>query len=98
MAWPQLHPELTADQGGWPAERPAISPRSARSVRTSELRSAYTGARTRGQQGLMAAPVKPRFDPKAFLATVARGRTVSKYAKDAIVYRQAGPADAVHYV
>jgi CRP-like cAMP-binding protein len=29
---------------------------------------------------------------------VARGRTVSTYAKDAIVYRQAGPADAVHYV
>jgi CRP-like cAMP-binding protein len=46
----------------------------------------------------MAASIKPRFDPKAFLAMVARGRTVSKYAKDAIVYRQAGPADAVHYV
>jgi len=46
----------------------------------------------------MATPAKPRFDPKAFLATVARGRTVSTYAKDAIVYRQAGPADAVHYV
>jgi len=46
----------------------------------------------------MATPAKPRFDPKAFLATVARGRTVSTYAKDAIVYRQAGAADAVHYV
>jgi CRP/FNR family transcriptional regulator, cyclic AMP receptor protein len=46
----------------------------------------------------MAKPTKRTFDPSAFLATVARGRTVAKYAKDAIVYRQAGPADAVHYV
>jgi len=46
----------------------------------------------------MATPAKRTFDPKAFLATVARGRTVGKYVKDAIVYRQAGPADAVHYV
>jgi CRP-like cAMP-binding protein len=46
----------------------------------------------------MAKPTKRTFDPKAFLATVARGRTVTKYTKDAIVYRQAGPADAVHYV
>jgi CRP-like cAMP-binding protein len=46
----------------------------------------------------MTTPAKPAFDPKAFLATVAHGRTVSKYAKNAIVYRQAEPADAVHYV
>ncbi len=38
------------------------------------------------------------FDPKAFLATVNHGRTISKYAKDAIVFAQAGPADAVFYV
>ena len=46
----------------------------------------------------MAKPTKRTFDPKTFLATVARGRTITKYAKDAVVYRQAGPADAVHYV
>jgi len=46
----------------------------------------------------MATPVQPHFDPKAFLATVSRGRTVADYAKDVVIYRQAGPADAVYYV
>ena len=30
---------------------------------------------------------RPGFDPKDFLATVSRGRSVTRYAKDAIVYR-----------
>jgi CRP-like cAMP-binding protein len=38
------------------------------------------------------------FDPKAFLATVDHGRTITKYAKDAIVFAQAGPADSVFYI
>jgi CRP-like cAMP-binding protein len=38
------------------------------------------------------------FDPKAFLATVNRGRTIAKYAKDAVVFAQAGPADSVFYI
>jgi CRP/FNR family cyclic AMP-dependent transcriptional regulator len=38
------------------------------------------------------------FDPKVFLATVNHGRTVSRYAKDAVVFQQGGPADAVFYV
>jgi CRP-like cAMP-binding protein len=46
----------------------------------------------------MAKPTKPVFDPKAFLATVSRGRTVASYAKNALVYRQAGAADAVYYL
>jgi CRP/FNR family transcriptional regulator, cyclic AMP receptor protein len=46
----------------------------------------------------MATPVNSTFDPKAFLATVSRGRTVTAYARDAVIYRQAAPADAVHYV
>jgi CRP/FNR family transcriptional regulator, cyclic AMP receptor protein len=41
---------------------------------------------------------KATFDPKVFLATVNHGRTISKYAKDAVVFRQTGPADAVFYV
>jgi CRP/FNR family cyclic AMP-dependent transcriptional regulator len=45
----------------------------------------------------MATPVSRSFDPKAFLATVSRGRTVTNYAKDSIIYRQAGPADSVYY-
>jgi len=38
------------------------------------------------------------FDAKVFLATVNHGRTITKYAKDAVVFAQAGPADSVFYV
>ena len=38
------------------------------------------------------------FDPKAFLATVNHGRTVSEYRKDEVVFLQASPADSVFYV
>jgi CRP/FNR family transcriptional regulator, cyclic AMP receptor protein len=46
----------------------------------------------------MARKVKSTFDPKAFLATVSRGRTVAPYRKGGIIYRQAAAADAVFYV
>jgi len=38
------------------------------------------------------------FDPKAFLATVSRGRTVSDYRKDDVVFLQSSPAEAVFYI
>ncbi len=38
------------------------------------------------------------FDPKAFLATVSHGRTVTKYRKGEVIYEQEGSADAVFYV
>ena len=43
----------------------------------------------------MAKKAKVTFDPKTFLATVSPGRTISKYAKDAVIFAQAGPADSV---
>jgi len=46
----------------------------------------------------MARKVASAFDPKAFLATVNHGRTVSRYAKNAVIFPQAGPSDAVFYV
>jgi CRP/FNR family cyclic AMP-dependent transcriptional regulator len=46
----------------------------------------------------MARKAKTIFDPKTFLATVNHGRTVSTYPRDAIVFQQAGPADAVFYI
>ena len=46
----------------------------------------------------MARKTKKTFDPKTFLATVNHGRTASTYARDAIVYQQANPADAVFYI
>ena len=46
----------------------------------------------------MAKKVASAFDPKAFLATVNHGRNVSKYAKNAVVFQQGGPADAVFYI
>ena len=46
----------------------------------------------------MARKAKTAFDPKVFLATVNHGRTVSTYRRDAVVFRQASPADAVFYI
>jgi CRP-like cAMP-binding protein len=46
----------------------------------------------------MARKPKRGFDPKIFLATVNRGRSVSTYRKDAIVFRQGGASDAVFYI
>jgi len=38
------------------------------------------------------------FDPKAFLAKVEGGRTISKYQKDQIVFSQGDDADGVFYI
>jgi CRP-like cAMP-binding protein len=38
------------------------------------------------------------FDPKIFLATVNHGRTASPYGRDAVIFRQGSPADAVYYI
>jgi CRP-like cAMP-binding protein len=46
----------------------------------------------------MAKKAKSTFDPKIFLTTVSHGRTISKYAKDAVIFPQGGPADSVLYV
>ena len=41
---------------------------------------------------------KAPFEPKAFLSKMNGGRTVAKYEKNQIVYRQGAPADAVFYI
>jgi len=46
----------------------------------------------------MAKKAAARFDPKAFLATVSRGRTVAEHRKNGVIFRQTMPADAVFYV
>lgn len=46
----------------------------------------------------MAKKATATFDPKAFLATVNRGRTVSDYRTGDVVFLQASPADAVFYI
>src|SRR5260221_3241390 len=46
----------------------------------------------------MAKKAKVTFDSKAFLATVSHGRTITKYAKDAVIFPQAGPAASVFQV
>ena len=38
------------------------------------------------------------FDPKVFLSKVNGGRTISKYGKNQVVYRQGDPADSVFYI
>jgi CRP-like cAMP-binding protein len=42
--------------------------------------------------------VEVAFDPKAFLATVNRGRTVADLHKEEVVFEQSTPADAVFYI
>ena len=42
--------------------------------------------------------VKASFDPKAFLAKVGEGKTISKYRNDQIVFSQGQVADAVFYI
>lgn len=46
----------------------------------------------------MAKKRKPPFDPREFFTTVARGRTVADYRKDAPVFAQGDAADAVFYI
>ena len=46
----------------------------------------------------MAGKSESAFDPKAFLATVGPGHTVSDLRKDEVVFLQATPADAVFYI
>jgi CRP/FNR family transcriptional regulator, cyclic AMP receptor protein len=41
---------------------------------------------------------KLSFDPKRFLAKVGKGKTISKYRKDQIVFSQGQVADAVFYI
>jgi CRP-like cAMP-binding protein len=56
-----------------------------------------TGRRAREPE-IMAKKAVSTFDPKTFLATVNHGRTISNYAKNAVVFGQAGPADSVFYI
>ena len=41
---------------------------------------------------------KPPFDPKNFLAKAERGRTISTYQSNQVVFSQGDPADAVFYI
>jgi CRP/FNR family cyclic AMP-dependent transcriptional regulator len=41
---------------------------------------------------------KASFDPKAFLAKVGEGKTISKYCKDQAIFSQGQVADAVFYI
>jgi CRP/FNR family transcriptional regulator, cyclic AMP receptor protein len=46
----------------------------------------------------MAKKVKSTFDPKKYLATVNGGRNLAKYRKDANIFSQGEPANAVFYI
>jgi CRP/FNR family cyclic AMP-dependent transcriptional regulator len=46
----------------------------------------------------MATKSRPSFNPKSFLAKVGEGRSIGEYHKDAIVFSQGDPADAVFYI
>src|ERR1700722_11849228 len=42
--------------------------------------------------------IKLSFDPKRFLAKVGKGKTISKYRKDQIIFSQGQVADAIFYI
>ncbi len=46
----------------------------------------------------MATNTAPAFDPKAFLATVGHGHTIVSHRKNAVIFAQSAPADAVFFV
>ena len=46
----------------------------------------------------MGRPAKNEFDPKAFLARVGAGKTISKIKKNQHVFKQGGVADTVFYI
>jgi CRP-like cAMP-binding protein len=46
----------------------------------------------------MATKCRPPFDPKSFLGMVGEGRSIGRYRKDAIVFSQGDPADAVFFI
>ena len=46
----------------------------------------------------MAKATNDTFDSKTFLASVNHGRTITKHAKDAVVFHQASAADSVFYI
>jgi CRP/FNR family cyclic AMP-dependent transcriptional regulator len=50
------------------------------------------------QASAMETKEKPAFDPKAFLATRDRGRTISKYQTNQIIFSQGDLADSVFYI
>jgi CRP-like cAMP-binding protein len=54
----------------------------------------HTGKR----QAFVRKKAKASFDPKMFLAKVGKGKTISKYRKDQIVFSQGQAADAVFYI
>lgn len=62
----------------------------------------YFGPRLSTQQRevrlVMKTTTERRFDPKAFLAKVESGRTITKYQKDQIVFSQGDDADSVFYI
>src|SRR6476661_1050835 len=54
----------------------------------------HTGMR----QAFVRKKAKASFDPNVFLAKVGKGKTISKYRKDQIVFAQGQVADAVFYI
>jgi CRP-like cAMP-binding protein len=46
----------------------------------------------------MTPKLKPLFDPKLFLAKVGKGRTISEYRKNHVIFSQGDPGDAIFYI
>src|ERR1035437_10160581 len=49
-------------------------------------------------EGALKTAAHDDFDPQAFLAEVGKGKTVSRYHKNQIVFSQGDPADSIFYI
>src|SRR5271170_6428514 len=79
--------------------RPSVRPFSDKACRSRYIVPARWHAEgTAMEKNARSTNGKGAFDPKAFLATVNHGRTVSDYRKGDVVFLQSSPADAVFYI
>src|SRR5436190_11853975 len=46
----------------------------------------------------MTSQCKLKFDPKTFLATIGKGRSITEYPKDETLFAQGDPGDAIFYI
>ena len=77
-----------------------VSPQTSKAKQAGVYKGALGGGGLRGtpqNEGMTPKP-KPLFDPKLFLAKVGKGRTISEYHKNQVVFSQGEPGDAIFYI
>jgi hypothetical protein len=77
----------------------SCTPRASQQVKVLQNLGNMTAfQRPANESAVLAKPVKGMFDPKAFLAKVGVGKSISKFVKGHNVFVQGDVADAVFYI